>query len=58
MRRTSEVEAVPERRGAVALVQQGDARLCIAWPGEWRTDLFDADDLEALEEAVAPARSR
>jgi hypothetical protein len=41
------------RRAALAQVEAGGVRLFIAWPGQWRTDLFEVDDLGALRAAFA-----
>lgn len=38
----------PLIRAAVARVRAGESRLLAAWPGQYRTDLFVIDDIEAL----------
>jgi hypothetical protein len=42
----------PEIREAVARVRAGDSQLFAAWPGQYRTDLFLIDDIEALAAKV------
>jgi len=34
----------PCRQDAAKIVQTGQGRLFIAWPGKWRTDLFEVDE--------------
>lgn len=41
-----------QRLDAASMVQQGRARLFIAWPGRTRTDLFSVDDQAALDQVV------
>lgn len=41
-------------REAVKRAQAGESVLLAAWPGQYRTDLFEVDDLDQLAEAVSP----
>lgn len=41
-----------ELRAAVRAALTGDARIIAAWPGEYRTDLFEIDNPAALATAI------
>jgi hypothetical protein len=41
-----------ELRQAVLRARRGESRLLAVWPGEYRSDLFLVDDLDAMAAAV------
>ena len=41
-----------EIRGAVRRSLAGQSRILAVWPGQWSSDLFEIDDIEALAEKV------
>lgn len=41
-----------ELREAVTRARRGESRLLAVWPGEYRSDLFLIDDLDAMATAV------
>lgn len=41
-----------DMREAIYRAQVGQSRIIAAWPGEWRTDVFEIDDINALALAV------
>lgn len=46
------------RLDAASMVQQGKARLFIAWPGRSRSDLFEVDDAEQVIGRIIAMLSR
>lgn len=49
----SQIQGRDAIRCAVQRARAGQSRILAAWPGEYRTDLFLVDDLDALADAVA-----
>ena len=45
---------VGERKRAARALRDGDGQLFAAWPGQYRTDLFEIDDVEAFVNAYPP----
>ena len=43
---------VDERRSVYYRVKHEGSKLYGAWPGQWETDLFEIDDIEAYGKAV------
>lgn len=39
-------------RAAVKAVEGQNARLFAVWPGRWRSDLFEVDDLQAMRRSL------
>lgn len=55
VRKSGEVQQVPNSKTGISNaydnVKNGNAVLYAVWPGNWRSDLFIIDDLDALAEA-------
>ncbi|HEU0132705.1 MAG TPA: hypothetical protein VFQ85_17105 [Mycobacteriales bacterium] len=43
-----QITTIGDLREAVGRARAGGSRLLAVWPGEWRSDLFLIDDLDAL----------
>lgn len=48
---------VGERKKAARALRDGDGQLFAAWPGQYHTDLFEIDDVEAFVHAYPPPGS-
>ncbi len=51
-----QIEGRPDIRSTTTRAMAGSCRILATWPGQYHTDLFLVDDLDALAEAVGASR--